>query len=324
MTRETKIGLLVGLAFIIVIGILLSDHMTSTTQPPQAQLTEAAPNVRESVTPPAPANGAATPTQVVTGQPITPSNPVLTPTEIRQPVQVPVVPVQQPVTRVEVGGPAVVPQQTPTQVQVAGKTPEPATPAQSGGNSNTSELEKWAAKVGEPLVPVGAKPAGAKPSATTGKQKEYIAVAGDSLSKIAAKTLGTGSKANMDLLVKANPSLQKNPDLVVEGRKYIIPSVTASTPEATVATGEKKPAVPVTDLVDPLPTAAAPATPKDGTSWYTVKENDNLWKIASEQLGSGNAWTQIKEMNKDVLKGGDTVQKNMRLRLPPKPLASAN
>ena len=34
MTRETKIGLLVGLAFIIVIGILLSDHMTSTTQPP--------------------------------------------------------------------------------------------------------------------------------------------------------------------------------------------------------------------------------------------------------------------------------------------------
>src|SRR5436190_21640190 len=39
MTRETKIGLLVGLAFIIVIGILLSDHFTSTTQPHQAALT---------------------------------------------------------------------------------------------------------------------------------------------------------------------------------------------------------------------------------------------------------------------------------------------
>ena len=33
MTRETKIGLLVGLAFIIVIGILLSDHIGSTTEP---------------------------------------------------------------------------------------------------------------------------------------------------------------------------------------------------------------------------------------------------------------------------------------------------
>src|SRR2546421_6340097 len=39
MTRETKIGLLVGLAFIIVIGILLSDHFTTATQPHQAALT---------------------------------------------------------------------------------------------------------------------------------------------------------------------------------------------------------------------------------------------------------------------------------------------
>src|ERR1700743_3010964 len=38
MTRETKIGLLVGLAFIIVVGILLSDHMASTTELPQAPL----------------------------------------------------------------------------------------------------------------------------------------------------------------------------------------------------------------------------------------------------------------------------------------------
>jgi hypothetical protein len=36
MTRETKIGLLVGLAFIIVIGILLSDHFSTATQPPQS------------------------------------------------------------------------------------------------------------------------------------------------------------------------------------------------------------------------------------------------------------------------------------------------
>src|SRR3954468_17682376 len=39
MTRETKIGLLVGLAFIIVIGILLSDHFTTANQPHQAALT---------------------------------------------------------------------------------------------------------------------------------------------------------------------------------------------------------------------------------------------------------------------------------------------
>jgi hypothetical protein len=49
MTRETKIGLLVGLAFIIVIGILLSDHLTSATEPPQAPLVQAGGNVRTAV-----------------------------------------------------------------------------------------------------------------------------------------------------------------------------------------------------------------------------------------------------------------------------------
>ncbi len=44
MTRETKIGLLVGLAFIIVIGILLSEYNRIDTQP--APLTAVADNVR--------------------------------------------------------------------------------------------------------------------------------------------------------------------------------------------------------------------------------------------------------------------------------------
>jgi hypothetical protein len=38
MTREAKIGLLVALAFILVIGILLSDHVTSATREPAAPL----------------------------------------------------------------------------------------------------------------------------------------------------------------------------------------------------------------------------------------------------------------------------------------------
>src|SRR3982751_5440111 len=53
MTRETKIGLLVGLAFIIVIGILLSDHMSSTNEPTSAPLANAGNNVRDGVTSPA-------------------------------------------------------------------------------------------------------------------------------------------------------------------------------------------------------------------------------------------------------------------------------
>ena len=43
----------------------------------------------------------------------------------------------------------------------------------------------------------------------------------------------------------------------------------------------------------------------------------------SEQLGSGNAWTQIRDLNPDVLKGEDKLRVNMRLRIPNKPVASA-
>ena len=49
MTRETKIGLLVGLAFIIVIGILLSDHLTNSTEAPPAVIAQTARGVRESI-----------------------------------------------------------------------------------------------------------------------------------------------------------------------------------------------------------------------------------------------------------------------------------
>src|SRR6478672_1341210 len=78
MTRETKIGLLVGLAFIIVIGILLSDHMTSTTDPPKAPLSVAGPNVRESVAAPTSAQGATASATATPPAVAAPAQPVLT------------------------------------------------------------------------------------------------------------------------------------------------------------------------------------------------------------------------------------------------------
>jgi hypothetical protein len=353
MTRETKIGLLVGLAFIIVIGILLSDHMTSTTQPQQAKLDEAASNVRESVSAPAPATPQ--PAPVTSVRQISPANPVPTQAELRAPVQQQ----QQPagVAQVQVGGPAAPQSGSPIAIRqdipITPQTPQAPLPqnqqhepivAEGNGGNNVanSTLEEFARGVGEPIVPAGAggnntnhaTPQTNKPEATNASGaivggKEYVALAGDSLSRIASKLMGSNSKANREAIVKANPSLQKNPDVIIEGRKYIIPAavkvastgVNESKPgSATPASGSTAKAIPVTALVDPLP-GTSPAA--GGGEWYVVKDNDNLWKIAAEQLGTGSAWQTIRDMNKDVLKGGDTVQVNMRLRLPPKPMASA-
>src|SRR5687768_1701326 len=83
MTRETKIGLLVGLAFIIVIGILLSDHLTSSTEPPPATLANAGSNVMQALNTPGgaqvPAVTSAAPPQQVTPNQTVPTNADLTP-----------------------------------------------------------------------------------------------------------------------------------------------------------------------------------------------------------------------------------------------------
>jgi len=109
-----------------------------------------------------------------------------------------------------------------------------------------------------------------------------------------------------------NPSLKQNPNNVIVGHTYMIPPKAGAAP-ATPATPTR------TIAANPAP------TPSEAPHYfYVVKENDNLWKIASEQLGDGNAWAAIKDLNKDILKGGDAVRPNMRLRLPAKPVATIN
>ena len=80
MTRETKIGLLVGLAFIIVIGILLSDQLMRSTEPPAAPLANVGDTLRKGTTTPASHNRPAP--VAVSSQDAAPENEVPTRDEI--------------------------------------------------------------------------------------------------------------------------------------------------------------------------------------------------------------------------------------------------
>jgi len=343
MTRETKIGLLVGLAFIIVIGILLSDHMTSTTEPPKAPLSVAGSNVRESVVTPAAPNGAtpaaaAGPTQAA----VAPSQTVLTGADLARPAQANVPTIQV--------GPAAQQAPSPILVQQGPVVPQPSQPSQPVAQApqtntpeasppvviaqqppaqpvNTHPLQPLAMRHGELLVPVGDNGTTPRPQPVPmGQMREYKAQSGDSLSKLAARFMGSSSKANREAIVRVNPTLQQNPDKIVEGRTYIIPPA----PAPDVATAA--PAQPPAPAPTPTPVAVRDTTPApapvattggENFTWYTVKENENLWKIASEQLGSGNAWTQIRDLNPDILKGNDQLRVNTKIRIPNKPVASA-
>jgi len=363
MTRETKIGLLVGLAFIIVIGILLSDHLTSSTEPPPATLANAGNSVRQTVTSPGSNNPAVPPiTNIAAPHAVAPQQPVLTTSELQ--------PRPQPVQIVQIGGPSGAPQQQqqPTQEwspQVSASSPVVNGPQGSAGQPlamSTDQLSLSSSSPREPQVrandapvitqaPLQAQPqpqanlnsalahvaqqhgeglvaldAAGRPTQSTVAPswataltglKEYKAEPGDSVSKLAMKHMNGNTKANRDAIVRANPSLQQDVNKVIVGRTYLIPtSGDAPRPVAAAGNGQQAP--------QSQPAPSQPTGASATEYFYTVKENDSLWKIANDQLGSAGAIAAIKELNKDALRGGETVFVGMKLRLPGKPLAKAN
>jgi nucleoid-associated protein YgaU len=296
MTRETKIGLLVGLAFIIVIGILLSDHLSSSNQPLPARLTDAGERARTAMTHP---TGTAPPPVTLVGAqpipPVAPVEPIPTPLELREP----------PVQFVQVGPAPIDPS------GFVGHLPQPpiATPADSEQARTIQAIEQVALQHREPIVPVNPAPqqtrtpAPAQPTPAA-QGMEYRAQPGDTLSRLAGRFMGGNTPANRDAIVRANPSLQTNPDLIVSGRLYIIP-----VPESA--------ARPATATITPAPTLAPTPAPAQNApqNLYVAREGDSLWKIAAEHLGDGSAWVQLKEINHETLRGGDVVRPGMKLRL---------
>jgi LysM repeat protein len=211
VTRETKIGLLVGLAFIIVIGILLSDHLSSTNEPLGAPLRVAGDTLRSGL-----------------GQP---SNEDVAPV-LRAPAAI--VPQQSIVTNEELKHQS---SQPPVRFVAPPVTGQAITPAPG---TQSAPLQQIAQQHGEELipadntnvVPANTIPVAAQPEKTTART--YVAEPGDSLSTMAQKAYGSGCRANREAIVAANPSLVANRDLIVAGRTYIIPSLdkTAAIPAA--------------------------------------------------------------------------------------------
>ena len=115
---------------------------------------------------------------------------------------------------------------------------------------------------------------------------------------------------------------------MIVGRSYIIPpapqAAAAAAPAATAAPA----AIQVSSIPTPMPPPAANATevpvaPSAPEHFYIVKAGDTLTGIAVAQLGSAGGVPALMDLNKDILKGKDTIRPSMKLRLPAKPLASA-
>jgi hypothetical protein len=191
MTREIKIALLVGLAFIIVIGILLSDHFRGTLEPPQAVLDRAGATVRQTIN---------SPGVIDTNQPI-----VVAPNQIS-----PRGALKTPGDIDPAPGPIVLnpPNQNTSQNGLPAGDP----------------LVAAARQQGEEIIPAEGSPANpANGTSVAAAPRSYQAQAGDSVSRMAARLLGANTAKNRQAIIAANQSLQADPNKVVVGQTYIIP-----------------------------------------------------------------------------------------------------
>jgi len=188
----------------------------------------------------------------------------------------------------------------------ASEVPMPARPGAIRQTSGTSfEPPRGdTASVGTVLprqAPAGQPPTGMPPPAIA--PRKHTVAANESLSKIAARYYGTGTKANIERIHNANIAII-GPDAnkLKVGMTLIIPNIRASSALVPVAIR----------ATTPQPSAVQK---------HTVALGESLSKIAARYYGTGTKANidRIHTANRDVI-GSDAnkIKKGMVLTIPPK------
>jgi nucleoid-associated protein YgaU len=179
-------------------------------------------------------------------------------------------------------------------------------------------------------------PAATSPAQATAANKPivgriYVVGEGESLSTVAKNVYGPeeGNRyVNINRIYEANKDILKSVNEVVVGQKLIIPPLPKPTvnPDKPsdilskelfekVESIAKRPTAQTPTAASTPTKAPTPAVGGDGR-WYTIQEGDNLWKIASAQLGAGARYDEIAKLNTDLLKDGEKLKVGMKIRLP--------
>jgi len=138
--------------------------------------------------------------------------------------------------------------------------------------------------------------------------RKYVVREGDNLSKIALKMYDSmeGKRwVNVQRIYKANKKQMPSADTLKPGQVLIIPALPSRSVERVVKIVKSEPA-------NQVKTTAKNKKAKV----YVVREGDTLWDIAAEELGSGVRFSEIAEVNKKILADEDNLWVGMRLRLP--------
>jgi len=149
--------------------------------------------------------------------------------------------------------------------------------------------------------------------------KFYVVSEDDNLASIAKKLYGPeqgNRRINIDRIFEANRRLLKSPDEIYVGQKLIIPPPSNLTQDESKING-----VFSSTMFEKVESISRKLLSVDGGGtkderWYTVRDDDNLWKIAAAQLGNGSRYTEIAKLNTDIIDDENNITVGMRLKIP--------
>ena len=112
-------------------------------------------------------------------------------------------------------------------------------------------------------------------------ERVYVAQANDTLTRIARKLFGDGSTKRVNALYEANRDRLESKDLILVGQKLRIPATAGSGRTAGGGNG------------------AAGPEPQPRRREHTVAPGENYSRIAQRYLGDRRRWREVYELNKD-------------------------
>jgi len=336
MARETKVGLLAGLAFIICFAIILANRgRQEPIAPPRSYLADGGASVPGAVQ-----QGASRVNAMPAGRNTAVSRAdrpaSVAPAASGADLVLPESPAGHP-------GPAT---RNPSLSGAGGETGvnQPGervltSPLPYGRGSDRiqddilrrQELER---RLGNPAPDFGAtgapNPQTALPSGNRSSPRPessansvpYTVAPGDTLSKIALAQFGNKSQASINAIFDANRSILTSPDTLKAGLVLSLP-VSEATPrppnrerERPVSPTAKAPTPARTEEGRSHPSKKSAEKPVPAPRWYQVKKNDRYVSIAREQLGDAARWRELHELNKDKFPDPQMIREGVRIKLP--------
>ncbi|MFB3891906.1 MAG: LysM peptidoglycan-binding domain-containing protein [Phycisphaerae bacterium] len=285
MTRETRIGLLVGLVFIVMFGLVLAEFVggRGTTQNTSAAAIEN--------------NGSPLPLPVVVEEPAVSPSPTASMTDGR---------VAAPRDGAAAGGDV-----APPPVVVVSLGGPPADSGDStASRSGTGDMGK-ADGAAPPTDSRGSGDSGVETMASSSGQRIYVVEDRDSLIKIARKFYGTGHETQWKTIRDANKATLKSETSLKIGDKLIIPDLPGAKPTPAPSRGGVS--SPPPPPIPPTPTAAMTAGSGDSAGraaagdasaarsagrTYVVQAGDTITKIARKMYNGDDSKSAVARIMK--------------------------